>query len=418
MSWLRFVIVMGGLSLAAASVLALYSTTPASVREAVPSDRATDPGLGATFTEDQIERHAAFRAPSYVAFALGSVLPLVALVLLARGPFRELVARVTGLPGGWPVHAIVVALALAGILALVTLPIGFVRGYAMQHAWGLSTQDLTGWLIDQAKGLAVGGVIIAVAVLAFYGVVRAAPHSWWVWGWAAFTLLTASLAFLYPVAIAPLFNRFAPLEDEALVQRIKDHGNELGVSIDEVLVADASRRTTAENAYVAGLGATKQVVIYDNLLESGTDDETLFVVAHEMGHRAENHVLKGVVLSSAGLLAGFGVLYLLAQRSSIWSWAGASGVADLKGLPLLLLFLSLATLVLMPLENTVSRRFEAHADRIAIELTGDPDTAVATFRRLAFKNIADLDPPRPLVWALFTHPSIPDRLRSFVSVSG
>lgn len=418
MSWLKLVMVLGVLSLLAAGILALYSMTPASVRGAAPTSGATDPSLGDTFTDEQISRHAAFRSPSYLGFALSTLLPLIALVLLARGPFRDLVERVEGLRGGWAVHAIVLALVLTGILALVTLPIGFVRGYAMQHAWGLSTQGLGGWFTDQSKGLLVGGVIAAVSVIAFYAVVRAAPNTWWLWGWAAFTFLTAGLAFLYPVTIAPLFNRFTPLEDQALVQRIKDHGEEVGVTIDEVLVSDASRRTTGENAYVAGLGATKQVVIYDNLLESGTADETVFVVAHELGHRAENHVLKGVALSSLGLLLGFGALYLLARSSSVWSWAGASGVADLRALPLLLLFLSAATLVLMPLENGISRRFEAHADEIAIDLTGDPDTAVATFRRLAFKNIADLDPPRPLVWALFSHPPIPERIRSFVSVSG
>lgn len=412
MTWPRTIVILGALSVVAAGLLALYSRTPGAIRNDVPPASQTDADLGATFTDSQKERHAAFRAPGYLGFALSAVLPVIALLVLARGPFAALADRIDA---AWAVKAGALALVVTAVIALVMLPIAFVHGFAMQHAWGLSTQNLGDWLIDQAKGLLVGGVIAAVSALAFYGIVRAAPSTWWLWGWAVFSGLTAALAFLYPIAIAPLFNDFTPLDNPALVNRIKDYGSAVGVDIDEVLVADASRRTTAENAYVAGIGPTKRVVVYDTLLESGTEDETAFVVAHELGHRAENHVLKGVALSSAGLLAGFGVLKLL-SGTSVWSWAGASGIGDVRALPLLLVFLSLATLISSPIENAISRRFEARADAIALELTDDPDTAVSTFRRLAFKNIADLDPPRPFVWALFTHPPIPERLRAFLSV--
>jgi STE24 endopeptidase len=412
-TWLRFALVIGALSLAAAGGLALYSRTPADVRAAVPPSAATDPALGARFTEEQIARHGTYRAPTYLAFALTTVLPIAALLLLARGPFAALVGRIEGLRGGWALHAAALAATVTVILALVALPLQYVRGFAMQQAWGLSTQDALGWVTDQGRALLVGAVVAMVAAVAFFGVVRAAPRTWWLWGWGVFTLLTALLVFLYPVVVAPLFNRFTPLDDPSLVARIKEHGVQAGVPIDEVLVADASRRTTAENAYVAGLGATKRMVLFDTLLDS-SEDETVFVAAHELGHRAENHVLKGVLASSAGLLAGFGALYLMSRSGAPWRWGGAEGVSDLRAIPLLLTFLLTAGLVLLPLENALSRRFERHADEIAIELTGDPDTAVGAFRRLAFKNIADLSPPAPIEWALFTHPPIPERIGSFL----
>lgn len=406
MSWSRALLLLSLLSLGAASVVAVASQTPASVRNDVPPPGATDPSLGATFSQDQIARHGAYRAPSYLAFLLGTTLPLIALLVLARGPFGRLT---DALGGGWAVRAVIAAVALAGILALVTLPLAFVRGHSMQQAWGLSTQPAGGWLLDQLKGGAIGAVMAAVAVVAFYGLVRLAPSAWWLWGWGLFTGLTVVLAFIYPVVIAPVFNDFQPLDDPALVERIRVLADEADVDVDEVLVADASRRTTTENAYVAGIGATKQVVVYDTLLQSGTDDETAFVVAHELGHRVENHIWKGVALASFGLLLGFGALKLL-EGSSLWAWAGASDVGDVKALPLLVAMFSLASLLVLPVENAVSRAFERRADEIALELTRDPDTAVATFRRLAFKNIADLDPPRPFVWLLFTHPPIPERL--------
>jgi STE24 endopeptidase len=184
------------------------------------------------------------------------------------------------------------------------------------------------------------------------------------------------------------------------------------VDIDEVLVADASRRTTAENAYVAGIGSTRQVVLYDTLIRAGDDDETAYVVAHELGHEVGNHIPKGVAASSAGLLAGFGVLSLLASRGSLWEWTGASGVGDPRALPLLALFVTVATLTLLPVQSAVSRHFEREADATAIRLTEDSDTGVKVFRRLAFSNIADLRPPAVAVWALYSHPPTDERIRS------
>jgi STE24 endopeptidase len=409
MTWTKLVLIAGLLSLLSAGLVAFISRAPVEIRSAEPSSGATDASLGASFTDEQIDRHRAFRAPSYAAFAVGSVLPVVFLVLLARGPFAALVAQVQRLPGGWPVHALAVAVALAAMIALLTLPLGYVR-HVIQRDWGLSTQGLGAWFLDQGRALLVGSIIAAVSALAFFAIVRWQPRTWWVWGWAGFTLLTVALVYLYPVAIAPLFNRFTPLEEGALRTRITEVAERAGVRIDEVLVSDASKRTTSENAYVAGLGPSKQLVLYDTLLEAGEADQTLFVVAHELGHRSEDHVVKNVALSSLGLLVGFALLAWLGGRGWLWSWAGASGPSDLRALPILLLYLSVTSLVALPLQSGVSRAFERRADSFAISVTGDPDAAVTSFRRLAFANLADLDPPRPLVWALFSHPPIPERI--------
>jgi STE24 endopeptidase len=261
------------------------------------------------------------------------------------------------------------------------------------------------------RSLLVAVVTSAIAAVAFFSIVRWLPRLWWMWGWAAFTALTALLVFVWPVLIAPLFNKFTPLEDQGLASRIRSLATDAGVRVDEVLVADASRRTTAENAYVAGLGETKRVVLYDTLVRAGDDDETLFIAAHELGHDVEGHVWKSVLLSSAGLLVGFVVLAWISRYDRLWSWASASGIGDLRAIPVLLLFLTTAGLLALPLQNALSRRFEARADEIAIELTRDPSTAVRVFRRLAFSNLADLRPPPPAVFWLYTHPPIPDRIR-------
>lgn len=412
MTWSKLVLIMAMLAIGSAGLVAFVSRTPVEVRAAKPGPEANDPSLGASFTDAQVSRHGAFRGPAYLGLALTSLLPIVFLLLLARGPGAALIERISTLPGGWAVHAMVAGVVIALMLGLVLLPLAYVRTYAATHAWGLSEQSFNGWATDQLKSLGVGAVIAAMSAVAFFAVVRVAPRSWWLWGWAAFTVLTALLVFLYPVAIAPLFNRFTSLEQGPLRQEILQLGERAGVPLDDVLVADASRRTTTENAYVAGLGSTKQMVLFDNLLNNGRSDETIFVVAHELGHKAEDHVAKGIALTSVGLLAGFGVLYLLVTRTGLLSWAGASGVTDLRAIPVLLLYLTLASLVVSPLQNAVSRSFERRADEIAIGLTGDPEPGVRAFRRLAFSNLADLRPHPLAVWLLYTHPPIPERIET------
>ena len=409
------VVVLALLASASAGAVAVAARTPLEVRRDSPPKDATRASLGATFTSAQIARHGAYRGPAYLALGLGIALQLATLVVVARGPWGRLVGALERVPAGWGVHAAAAGAVLAIVALAVALPVGFVRGFAMEKAWGLSTQDLAGWASDQIRAALVGGVTAALAAAAFVAVVRWQPRAWWLWGWAAFTLLSATLVFLWPVVIAPLFNRFTPLQDEGLATRIQAVARAAGVDVREVLVADASRRSTAENAYVAGLGATKRMVLYDTLLEAGHEDETMFVVAHELGHEAEGHVLKNVILSSCGLLVGFAFLAWLGTRTWMWSWAGASGPGDVRALPVVATFAVLMSLLTLPFETAVSRRFEARADEIAISLTKAPDVAVRTFRRLAFANLADLDPPRAAVTLLYTHPPLPDRIRGVLS---
>ncbi|MEA2499786.1 MAG: endopeptidase, partial [Actinomycetota bacterium] len=301
--------------------------------------------------------------------------------------------------------------------ALVSLPIGFVRGFVVAHDWGLSTQSFGAWIADQVRSLGVGLVIAGITAIVFYGLVRWQPRWWWIFGWAAFSLLSVLLTFLWPILIAPLFNKFTPLEDPVLTRQILALADQAGVSVKEVLVADASKRTTAENAYVAGIGSSKQLVLYDTLLVNGDTDETLFVVAHELGHKVKNHVVKGLIVSSAGLLIGFALLAWLSHRPWFWSWARADGIADVRALPLLIAFVTVAGLLTLPIQNGLSRRFEREADAIALRLTHDPSTAVRVFRRLAYSNIADLRPNPVATWLLFSHPPIPERIAAAVAES-
>jgi STE24 endopeptidase len=184
-----------------------------------------------------------------------------------------------------------------------------------------------------------------------------------------------------------------------------------GVRVDDVLVADASRRTTRLNAYVSGLGATKRVVLYDTLLRSSTPKEVDLVVAHELGHVAHRDVLKGTVVASVGAALAVLLIWRLMSWYALRHSLLASGPGDPRFLPFLAFVLAAGSFLTLPVFNWYSRSIEASADRAAIEYTGDAETAVTVEVNLARSNLADLEPNGFIRWAFFTHPPTLERIQ-------
>jgi STE24 endopeptidase len=216
----------------------------------------------------------------------------------------------------------------------------------------------------------------------------------------AFAFAALLLSFVAPVVLEPLFNRYSPLQDAALAAELLRLAERAGVPVRDVLVQDTSRRTRKANAYVSGLGRTRRVVVSDTLLEQASPAEVRFVVAHELGHRRDRHVLFGTLFAMAGAIIATVV---------VWALLGTR-VADPHQVPLVLLIGLGIGLTSVPVLAAVSRRWERAADRYSLELTGDRGANEAVFRRLARMNLLDLDPPRLLYLLLFTHPTVPERL--------
>lgn len=343
------------------------------------------------FTREEIERGRRYHRPRYAALAANLAVGFAVTGAVA--------AVRPGLPLPWAAETAALTAIVLVATALAQAPVAFRAGYLHERRWGLSTQTVRAWLADRAKGLAVGVVITSVGVLAVVGLARALPSAWPFAAGAAAAALVLLLGFLAPVVLEPLFNRFRPLEEERLRDRLLRLAERAGTPVRAVLVCDASRRTRKLNAYVSGLGAGRRVVLFDTLLERAGEDETAVVVAHELAHRRERHVAKLTVLGMAGAAAGMAV---------VWAALGA-GAGDPRNVPVLLLLLGGLELVGLPLAAAVSRRYEREADRIAIALTGDPAAFERVFRRLAEENVADLAPPLP-IRLIATHPTVPERL--------
>jgi STE24 endopeptidase len=391
------------LGLALVALLAL--TTPWHPLGAHAPHVPVDPRRDFTAAEIARERafHAAVRPPAYAALLLGLA---VAVLLGLTKAGATLVVKV---PGPWPVKAALGGLALALVPQVLTLPLD-ARAEVVLRRYGLSTQTWAGWAADQAKGALVGGVLLVVVAVGLVGLARWRPESWWAWGATGAALLVCLLSYVYPVVVEPLFNRFTPLESGPLKTELLDLARRDGLPVKEVLVADASRRTTALNAYVSGYGGTRRIVLYDTLLAKSTPRETVLVVAHELGHVKHHDVRNGTLAGALGAAVAVAGLYLLLTSPTLTQRAGATGAQDPRALGLVLAALAVATAVTGPAQSLLSRRIEARADVHSLDLTGDPDTFVSSEQTLARTNLADLD-PNPVVYALFfSHPSSPERI--------
>lgn len=380
--------------------------------DAVPGGSLTPAPVSTVLTSEEVARAEAYtrwaRTWSWSSLAV-SLLVACWFGLTARG--RRLVDRT---PGPWWVQVPLVVAALTLLGRLVTLPCAVLL-QQLRRDYGLSTQEWTAFARDLATSQAVSIVPTSIAVLVLVATVRRWPR---VWPAVAGTLLAALVvvgSFVYPVVVEPAFNDFTSLPEGPLRGEILRLADEEGVQVDDVLVADASRRTTTLNAYVSGLGSTRRVVVYDTLIDAADQPETLAVVAHELAHARHDDVLTGTLLGAAGSFAAVGLLGLVlgAARRRGAERPGHPGVV-----PLVLALAAVGTFVASPLQNGVSRQLEARADVDAVRVTGDPDAFVSLQRRLAVRSLADPTPPALAQLWFASHPGLLTRVAIARRVAG
>jgi len=361
------------------------------------------------FAPDEVERARRYHRPLYIVFLVDTTLGLVALSLIVFTRVGSWLYDVVDELSWWG-RALLFPMLVLGVLTLLRLPLSFWRGHVRERRWGFSTQTAGGWLLDRAKGFAVAAVLSAVAVLAFVALARALPGAWPAAAAPGAALLVLALGFAAPIVLEPLFNSFRPLGDAALAGELRALAESAGVPVRDVLVADASRRTRRENAYVSGLGGTRRIVLFDNLLDASEPRQIRLVVAHELGHRRARHVERGTLLAMAGAAAVVLVLWGLLSWPALLEAIGASGSGDPRVAPFLFLVVGVFELIGLPLGAALSRRWEREADLSSLELTHDPQAFESAHRRLARANLADLEPPRAVYALLFSHPTPPERI--------
>ena len=364
----------------------------------IPGGPLHPPSASSVFTAEQIQRAEDYSGTQrLLSWASLAVSLAVACMLGFSRLGTRFVDRGRG-PWWWRVVVAVVALAVIGRLA--TLPFSIVlRHRALE--FGLTNQAWDAYAVDVAKGLGVQVVATTIALVVLVGVARRWPRAWP----AAAGVLLAGLvmlgSFVYPLLVEPLFNHFEPLEDGPLRTQVLALADQEGVQVDDVLVADASQRTTTLNAYVSGFGSSRRVVVYDNLVDDVDDREILSVVAHELGHARHDDVLTGSLLGAAGAMLGVGLLGLLVGGQG-------RGVGDPRQVPRVLALVAIATLLASPVENGISRRIETRADMASLSATHDPEAFAKVQKQLALTSLSD---PTPYAFSQFWFGSHPTTLQ-------
>ena len=343
------------------------------------------------FSAEELRRLRAYRRPQRRLGLAAGLVELGLLGALAARPPRALRRARPAAAGA----------VLSVALTAAPLPL---RAMARRRARdaGLITQSWGGWAGDLGKAGVIGGALAAGGAEVAALLMRRLPRAWWLPGAGAAVAAGAAAAFAGPVLLDPLFNRFERLEEGALRRDVLALADAAGVRVGEVYVGDASRRTTAANAYVTGLGATKRVVLYDTLLDRFEPDETRLVVAHELAHVRFRDVHRALAFTA------------LVAPAAAWAVAGlvarAAPGGGASALPALSLAIAAVGAPVGIVSNVLSRRVENRADAFALRLTGAVDPFVSFERRIVLQNLGDPDPPRLLHVLFGTHPSTVERI--------
>jgi STE24 endopeptidase len=364
-------------------------------REPVPRPRPVE--ARDYFSGQEIERAEAFWGGQRALFLLRMGVEGAVLILIVRAaPELPRLRRRPVLAGAAAGAALSVA------LTAVALPVSAIARERAKDV-GLVTQSWDGWAADVAKSGAIGAVFAAAGgALLVFGMRRFGGR-WWIPGAAVVLGFGVLTTYGAPVVLDPLFNKFTPLPQGQVRAAVLELAGEAGVEVGEVYEMDASRRTTAANAYVAGLGSTKRVVLYDTLLEDFDFEEVRLVVAHELAHVANRDVPNGLLFLA--IVAPFGMLAVARLTEAL---GGREPGA--RAIPAAALALAIVVPGVTAVSNQLSRAVEARADADAMRLTGRPAALIEFQRRIAVKNVSDPDPPG---WsqALFgTHPTTLERI--------
>lgn len=327
-------------------------------------------------------------------------------------------AWTTSLAGSFIVQGALFFLGLMLARQLLALPFSWYRNFRIEARYGFNTMSLRLWLTDTLKGTGLALLLYGLLVVGALWLVLVSPHAWWLWVWAFITFFSLVVMVISPYLIEPLFFKFSPIEKPGLEERIRRMAEKAGLRAGRIFQVDASRRSRHGNAYFTGLGRQKRIVLFDTLLEQMDDDQTLAVLAHEIGHWKHRHISRRLITSA---LLALGGLFLAAH---LIRWGGLPALLQLPSasfaaqVMILMLLAALVTFPLTPLGNILSRRHERQADRFACGLTGRPADLAEALIKLARENLAALHPHPLYAWVHYSHPPIVDRVTTLLNTVG
>ncbi len=372
--------------------------------------RGAPESLAGSVAEETAERSRAYTLAngrfSLVAGVAGAAAAL-AVLLSGALPWLDGALAASGLGGANLFVAFLVVLSLGG--SLLALPFSLFRTFVLETRFGFNRTTPRAWVLDRVKGLAVEAVVGLPLLYATYGFMRFTGRLWWIWLFAFLAAFQTLMSWLYPAVIAPIFNRFTPLPDGPLRERLEALARDAGFRNRGLYLMDASRRSGHSNAYFTGV-LRPRIVLFDTLVDRMTTDEAASVLAHEIGHYRAHHVHRRLALSALAMLVGLFVLSRIVPWPPLYLAFGFGEPSLHAAVALLALGGSAFVFWLQPLASRFSRRHEYAADRYAVRLARAPDALKSALVRLNGENLSNLHPhPWYSAWH-YSHPVLVERL--------
>ncbi len=364
-----------------------------------------------TVDEKKLSRMSAYTADSTrfgIIAKLFDQAVLLAIVLTGFLPWlvEEITAWHLGFIGGGLLFFAILAL----IAQLLDIPFDLYSTFVIEDRYGFNTRTMRLWFIDWIKGLALSGILGGILIFFLLALVHYFESAWWILAWIVISLFELVIMWLYPVLIAPLFNKFEPIPDKELEKSIASLMGRAGLAVKGVFQMDAGKRSKHTNAYFTGLGKTKRIVLFDTLLQSHPHEQVLSVLAHEAGHWTKKHIIKQLILVEVASLIGLFIVANLLNWQLVYRTFGFQEQITYVGLFLVPVLLSPLGYFLRPLGAYLSRRYERQADDVAVELMGAAKPMKDTLIRLDADNLANLVPHPVFSWFNYSHPPPVERI--------
>ncbi len=314
----------------------------------------------------------------------------------------------------WTEGAIVGGLIFFAIVSiaanLLRIPLSWYDTFVIETRYGFNTMTLKTWISDLLKSTGVSAVLGGLILWLLLTLVACGGNAWWVWAWMGAGGFEILMLWLFPIVIAPLFNKFEPIENKDLEHRIETLMGKVGLRIKGVFKMDASKRSKHTNAYFTGIGRNKRIVLFDTLLASHTEEEILSVLAHEIGHWKRKHLLKEIFLLEIVSLALFYFAGNCLDWTLLYRTFGFQGTIPFVGLFLAGVLVGPIGYFTHPAESAISRKFEREADDFALTLMKTAGPMASALKRLAADNLANLTPHPLYAWFYYSHPPLVERV--------
>jgi len=340
----------------------------------------------------------------------GSVSSAALLAVVLTGALGSIDNLIRMIPIHLYLQGIIFIAAVSLLFWLLALPFSLYSTFSIEERFGFNKTTPGLYLVDTLKGFAVSAVIGIPVLLGLFWFMDRTGNLWWIWAFGAMTVVQLVMSVLGPLVIAPLFNKFTPLPDSPLKDRILALAQKLGFRTKGIFVVDSSKRSRHSNAYFTGLGRAKRIVLFDTLVQSSGEEEIVSVLAHEIGHEKRNHVKKGLAISLVFSLAGFFLLSLLLHWPPLYQAFGFRQPGYHALLVLIAFCSGPFSFFLQPLFSMRSRRYEYEADRFAVQGVGSAAGLKSALLRLSKDNLSNLAPHPLYSFFHYSHPTLSERL--------